>query len=122
MNTKFTKVIIAGAGLGFLETFSIWFVPEEPYPSFIVASGVLNGALLAILITSTLGRASSISKSLLVGGLFGLLLATVVYLAKGGWVSNDAPYVVPSGLVTGLLLGPIVRWLSRAGTTGESSS
>ena len=122
MPQKYSRIIIAGAILGFLETFSIWFVPEEPYPSFIVAAGVLNGALLALLIASTLGANCSIAKSLFVGALFGLLMATVVYLAKGGWVSNDAPFVVPSGVVTGLLLGPIVRWLNRTGTTGDSSS
>ena len=111
MKSTMTWIVIAGAGLGFLETFSIWFVPDEPYPNFIIASGVLNGALLAILIASTLSRDSTIARSLLVGGLFGLLMAVVVYLAKGGWVSNDAPYVVPSGLVMGLLLGPIIRWI-----------
>jgi hypothetical protein len=112
METR-VKIIIAGAIMGFLETFSIWWVPEEPYPNFIIAAGVLNGALVALLIASFITCTTGIGKALGLGALIGLLMATVIFLAKGGWVSMDAPFVVPSGLVMGLLLGLVVRWIVR---------
>ncbi len=37
--------------------------------------------------------------------LYGLAFALVVYLAKGGPQSGDAPYLVPSGIVVGALTG-----------------
>ena len=40
-----------------------------------------------------------------------LVASMTVYLAKGGWVSGDAPYVVPADVVVGLILGPTVRAL-----------
>jgi len=107
------KIAAAGAILGFLETFSIWFVPEEPYPTFIVFAGVLKGGLMALLIAGWINRSSSVIKALAVGGVFGFLMATVVFLAKGGWASFDAPYVVPMGVVAGLLIGLIVRRLNE---------
>jgi len=110
---KRVRIVIAGAVAGFLETFTIWWVPEEPYPNFIIAAGVLNGALVALLIASFITRTTGIGKSLGVGALIGLLMATVIFLAKGGWVSMDAPFVVPFGTLSGLLLGAIVRWIVR---------
>ena len=107
-----TRIVIAGAAVGFLESFSIWFVPEEPYRNFIVAAGTIKGALTALLISTTVDHATPVGRSLLLGALFGFLLSTVVFLAKGGWASWDAPFVVPMGIVGGLILGPIVRRLS----------
>ena len=120
MSTKKTpiyttvKITAAGAALGFLETFSIWFVPEEPYPGFIVFAGVLKGGLTALLVAGWINRSSSVIKALAFGGLFGFLMGTVVFLAKGGWSSFDAPFVVPAGVVAGLLIGLIVRRLNEA--------
>ena len=54
---------------------------------------------------------SSIGAALLAGALCGLATAVVVFLAKGGWSSWDAPYVLPIGVVEGLVLGIVVRWL-----------
>ena len=112
MNTT-AKIAAAGAILGFLETFSIWFVPEEPYPTFIVFAGVLKGGLTALLVAGWINRSSSVIKALTVGGLFGFLMGTVVFLAKGGWSSFDAPFVVATGVVVGLLIGLIVRRLNE---------
>ena len=39
------------------------------------------------------------------GALYGLAFGLVIYLAKGGPKSGDAPYVVPSGIITGALIG-----------------
>lgn len=40
-----------------------------------------------------------------IGALYGLAFGLVIYLAKGGPKSGDAPYVVPSGIITGALDG-----------------
>ena len=45
------------------------------------------------------------------GALYGLAFSLVIYLAKRGPKSGDAPYVVPSGIITGGLIGLfIVTW------------
>jgi hypothetical protein len=45
------------------------------------------------------------------GALYGLAFGLVIYLAKGGPKSGDAPYVIPSGIITGGLIGLfIVIW------------
>lgn len=49
-----------------------------------------------------------------IGTLYGLAFSFVIYLAKGGPKSGDAPYVVPSGIITGGLIGLcIVIWAVR---------
>jgi hypothetical protein len=112
MNVTAT-ITILGLVIGFLETFSIWFVPNEAYASFIVAAGTIKGGLAALLISRWVDGSSTIGKALGVGSAVGFLMALVVYLAKGGWVSGDAPFVLPSGFVTGLLIGAGVRYLGR---------
>ena len=109
------KIAIAGASVGLLETFSIWFVPEEPYPNFIVMAGVLKGALTALLVSKWIDNLSTLPKSLAVGAVIGFLMAGVVFLAKGGWASLDAPFVVPAGVVSGLITGGLVRYVNRVG-------
>jgi hypothetical protein len=45
------------------------------------------------------------------GGLYGLGFSLVIYLAKGGPKSGVAPYLIPSGIITGGLIGLfIVIW------------
>jgi hypothetical protein len=45
------------------------------------------------------------------GALYGLAFSLVIYLAKGGPKSGDAPYVIPSGIITGGLIGLfIIMW------------
>ena len=105
------RIIVAGGIVGFLGAFTIWFAPGEPYANFIVAAGTLNGVLTALLITTMVDQHSSLSRAVGVGGVFGFALAATVFLAKGGWVSWDAPFVVPFGVIEGCVLGPIVRRL-----------
>jgi hypothetical protein len=48
---------------------------------------------------------------MLIGALYGFAFSLVVYLAKGGPKSGDAPYVIPSGIIKGGLIGLfIVLW------------
>ena len=106
-------IILAGAAIGLLEALPIFLVPKEPYPGFIVAAGTIKGALTALLIASFVDRKSSLRSALVAGAVLGLAFSAVVFLAKGGWKSWGAPIVVPAGVVTGAVLGAVVRWLNR---------
>jgi tetrahydromethanopterin S-methyltransferase subunit E len=49
------------------------------------------------------------------GALYGFAFGLVIYLAKGGPKSGDASYVIPSGIITGGLIGLfIVMWAVKA--------
>ncbi len=110
------KVAGVGATLGFLGAVGIYFAPEEPYPGYITLAGTLNGITVAWLITTVVTRNSSLGQCLGWGAAMGLLASAAVFLAKGAWTSWDAPFVVPTGVVTGIILGPAVRWLCRRAT------
>jgi hypothetical protein len=105
------KIAFAGAAVGFLGAVGIVFEPAEPYRGFIVVAGTLGGVVLSLLISVVVGRSSSVAGALAWGAFLGLLHSSVIFLAKGGWSSMDAPFVVPTGVVSGLVLGPVVRWL-----------
>ena len=51
-----------------------------------------------------------------VSAVMGLSALATVFLAKGAWTSWNAPFVVPTGIVTGVILGSVVRWLCRRAT------
>ena len=107
------KVAGIGATLGFLGAVGVYFAPEEPYPGFITMAGTLSGVTIALLITTVVTRDSPLSLCLGWGGAMGLLTSATVFLAKGAWESWDAPFVVPTEIVTGIILGPAIRWLCR---------
>ena len=110
------KVVGVGATLGFFGAVGIYFAPEEPYPGYITLAGTLNGVILALLITTVVTRNSSFGQCLGWGAVMGLLSSATIFLAKGAWTSWGAPFVVPTGIVTGVILGPVVRWLYRSTT------
>jgi len=103
------KIAFIGAAVGFLGAVGIVFEPAEPYKDFIVVAGTLGGIVMALLISVVVDRSSSIAGSLAWGAFLGLLHSSVIFLAKGGWSSMDAPYVVPTGIISGLVLGLAVR-------------
>ncbi len=105
-------IIMAGAIVGFLGAVGIYFEPREPYQHFIVIAGTVGGALLALLISAVVDRTSTRMVAFMWGALLGFLQGTVIFLAKGGWVSWDAPFVVPTLVASGIILGPIVRRLN----------
>ena len=107
------KVGGVGAALGFLGAVGIYFAPEEPYPGYITLAGTLSGVIIALLISTVVTRNSSLGQCLGWGAAMGLLDSAALFLAKGGWASWDAPFVVPTGIVTGVILGPAIRWLCR---------
>ena len=106
-------IVAAGALVGFLGAVGIYFDPQEPYKHFIVAAGTLSGVVIALLIAAAVDAATPLLPTLLAGAGLGLLFSAPIYLAKGGWVSADAPYVVPTGIVSGLILAPLIRAISR---------
>ena len=108
------KISGIGAAVGFLGAVGIYFEPQEPYPGYITLAGTLFGVTTALLITTVVTRNSSLGQCLLWGAIMGLLASATVFLAKGAWTSWDAPFVVPTGIVTGVILGPAVRWLCRS--------
>ena len=112
MNRKL-GIVGAGAAVGFLGVVGIYFDPDEPYKHFIVAAGTLGGVVLALLITTVVDARTPLLITLGAGAGLGLLQSATIYLAKGGWLSSDAPYVVPTCIVSGLILAPIIRALRR---------
>ena len=95
------KPAVTGAALGFLGAVGIYFAPQEPYPGYLTLAGTLSGVTIALLITTAVTRNTSLFHNMCWGAVFGLLASATVFLAKGGWTSWDAPFVVPTGIVTG---------------------
>ena len=107
------KAASVGATLGFLGAVGIYFEPEEPYPGYITLAGTLSGVTIALLITTVVKHDSNLGQCLGWGAAMGLLASSTVFLAKGAWTSWDAPFVVPTCIVTGVILGPVIRGLCR---------
>ncbi len=108
---NFLTGIIIGALLGALDGVGIIFAPEEPYKWQILIAATLKGALVGLLTAFSLAPTSRWWFGIGTGAFYGLAFALVIYLAKGGPKSGDAPYVIPSGIITGGLTGLfIVIW------------
>jgi hypothetical protein len=61
-----------------------------------------------------LGRDYSVVSAMVTGALYGFAFSLVIYLAKAGPKSGDAPYVIPSGIITGGLTGLfILIWAAK---------
>jgi hypothetical protein len=94
-----------GAVFGALDGAGIFFAPEEPYKWQILLAATLKGALVGLLTGFSLASGSHWWGGLGTGALYGFAFALVIYLAKGGPQSGDAPYVIPSGIFFGALTG-----------------
>lgn len=101
-------ILIIGAIMGALDGVGIFFAPEEPYQVEIFIAAILKGLLVSLITGLSLSGRSRWWQGLGYGALYGFAFALVVFLAKGGFKSLDAPYVVPSGLVMGALTGLLV--------------
>ena len=91
--------------LGALEGVGIFFEPKEPYKWQILFAATLKGVLVALLTGFSLAATARWWSAMIVGAIYGLAFSLVIYLAKGGPKSGDAPYVIPSGIITGGLAG-----------------
>jgi hypothetical protein len=108
---NFSIVVVIGVVLGALGGAGIFFEPREPYKWQIFFAATLKGVLVALLTGFSLAAATRWWSAMLIGALYGLLFGLVIYLAKGGPKSGDAPYVIPSSIVTGGVTGLfILMW------------
>jgi hypothetical protein len=97
-----------GAVLGALDGVGIFFAPEEPYKWQIFFAATLKSALVGLLTGFSLAPNTRWWIGMGTGTLYGFAFALVVYLAKGGPQSGDAPYVIPSGMFFGTLTGLLI--------------
>ena len=102
---NFLVVVIIGAVVGALDGVGILFEPKEPYKWQILFAATFKGVLVALLTGFSLAVTARWWSAMTVGAIYGLAFSLVIYLAKGGPKSGDAPYVIPSGIVTGGLAG-----------------
>jgi hypothetical protein len=100
-----TVVLIIGGVIGALDGVGIFFARDEPFKTEIFVAAILKGILVALLTALSLVRASAWWQGALYGLLYGFAFAVVIFLAKGGFKSKDAPYVVPSGAILGTVIG-----------------
>jgi hypothetical protein len=108
---NFIICLVIGAVFGALGGAGIFFAPEEPYKWQILLAATLNGALIGLLTGFSLAPDSRWWTGIGTGAVYGLAFGLVIYLAKGGPKSGDAPYVIPSNIVTGALTGLcIILW------------
>src|SRR5438067_240730 len=71
----------------------------------------LKGVLVALLTGFSLTATTRWWSAVVTGTLYGFAFSQVIYLAKGGPKSGDAPYVIPSGIITGGFIGLfIIIW------------
>ena len=111
---NFLAAVVIGAALGALDGVGIFFEPKEPYKWQILFAATLKGVLVALLTSFSLAAATRWWSGMGTGALYGFAFSLVIYLAKGGPKSGDAPYVIPSGIVTGGLIGLfIVIWAAK---------
>ena len=111
---NFLVVVVIGAVLGALDGVGIFFEPREPYKWQILFAATLKGVLVAVLTGFSLAATTRWWSAVLTGAFYGFAFSLVIYLAKGGPKSGDAPYVIPSGIITGGLIGLfIVMWAAK---------
>jgi len=108
---NFLTIVVIGAVLGALDGVGIFFERKEPYKWQILCAATLKGVLVALLTGFSLAATTRWWAAISTGAFYGLAFSLVIYLAKGGPKSGDAPYVIPSGIITGGLIGLfIVIW------------
>ena len=108
---RLVNIVFIGAAFGALDGVGIFFEPKEPYKWQILCAATLKGVLVALLTAFSLAATTRWWFATGTGALYGFAFSLVIYLAKGGPQSGDAPYVIPSGIVTGGLIGLfIVMW------------
>ena len=103
-----TIVVLIGAVMGALGGVGIFFEPREPYKIEILLAATLKGILISLLTALSLGGRSPWWHGAGYGMLYGFSFGLVIFLAKGAFKSKDAPYVVPSSIVVGLITGMLL--------------
>jgi hypothetical protein len=98
-------VLVIGGVIGALDGVGIFFAPGEPFKTEIFLAAILKGILVSLLIGLSLTNDSAWWRGAGYGLLYGVAFALVIFLAKGGFKSMSAPYVVPSGAILGVVTG-----------------
>ena len=98
-------VLVIGGVIGALDGVGIFFAPGEPFKTEILFAAILKGILVSLLIGLSLTNDSAWWEGAGYGLLYGVAFALVIFLAKGGFKSMSAPYVVPSGAILGVVTG-----------------
>jgi|SRR5216684_337547 hypothetical protein len=101
-------VLLIGGIIGALDGVGIFFAPDEPYKIEIFFAATLKGMLVSLITALSLTSRSAWWQGASGGLLYGFAFALVIFLAKGGFKSKDAPYVVPAGALLGLITGVLV--------------
>jgi hypothetical protein len=101
-------VLLIGAMIGALDGGGIFFAPGEPFKVEIFFAAILKGIFVSLITGLSLGKRRPWLRGAGFGLLYGCGIALIVFLAKGGFRSMDAPFVVPSGIVMGALTGILV--------------
>lgn len=101
-------VLLIGAVMGALGGVGIFFEPREPYKVEILFASTIKGILISLLTALSLGRNAPWWHGAGYGVLYGFSFGLVIFLAKGAFKSKDAPYVVPSSIVVGLIIGVLL--------------
>lgn len=109
---KVIITIIIGSIIGIIDGIGIFYAPNEPYKIEIFLAAILKGILVSLLIATTLKKKQIWWHGLLYGILYGFLFALVIFLAKGGLKSMNAPFVVPAGIVMGAITGILINRFS----------
>jgi len=98
-------VLVIGGVIGALDGVGIFFAPGEPFKTEILFAAILKGILVSLLTGMSLTSRSAWWQGAGYGLLYGFSFALVIFLAKGGFKSMSAPYVVPSGAILGVVTG-----------------
>ena len=98
-------VLVIGGVIGALDGVGIFFAPGEPFKTEILFAAILKGILVSLLTGMSLTSRSAWWQGAGYGLLYGFAFALVIFLAKGGFKSMNAPYVVPSGAILGVVTG-----------------
>ncbi len=101
-------ILAVGIGIGLLIGGSIFFEPREPYKVEIMIASTIRSTLVALLTGFSVSALSSWYAGAGWGLLYGFLSGLMIFFAKGGFKSKDAPFVVLGATVTGGITGLLI--------------
>jgi hypothetical protein len=84
-------VVLIGGLAGFLDGVGIFFEPREPSKIEILFAAIFKGILVSLVTGLSLTAPSTWWQASGFGLLYGFAFALVIFLAKGGFKSKDAP-------------------------------
>jgi hypothetical protein len=101
--------MLVGMLIGAVNGTSIFFVKEEPHKGAVFAATIMRNAFVGLLTYYTLTALTKWWGALLSGTVYGVLLGSVVLLAKGGFKERQHLIILPFSALTGAAIG-LVLW------------